>query len=153
MALGSVMVAREHHGTMNRTMGTAIQGLSCAGFPLTQLAMGRLGRRGAVLVAAVTAGMLVRDVALIAVATPHRLQQGPARLLWAETAIAAVATGASLLLLRDPDVAAARLRGWNVPTRELVRRLAIGTLFGLHTMRFRIYLAPGSGRRDPGDPS
>jgi hypothetical protein len=138
---------------MNRTMGTAIQGLSGAGFPLTQLAIGRLGRRGAVLVAGVAAGLLVRDVAMIAMGTPHRLQPGPARLLWAETAVAAVATGASLLLLRDPDVAAARLPGRNVPPRELVRRFAIGTLFGLHTMRFRIYLAPGSGRRDPGDPS
>jgi hypothetical protein len=135
--------------TMNRIAGGAIQGLSGAGFPLTQLAIGRLGRRGAVIVAGVTAGLLARDVAMIAMGTPSRLQPGPARLLWAETAVAAAATGASLLLLRDPDAAAARLPGWHVPRRELLRRFAIGTLFGLHTMRFRIYVAPGSGRRGP----
>jgi hypothetical protein len=28
---------------------------------------------------------------------------------------------------------------------ETARRAAVGTLFGLHTVRFRIYLQPGSG--------
>jgi hypothetical protein len=128
-------------------LGGAVLALSGAGFPLTQLAIRALGRRGATLVGAVTAGLLVRDVYLVATGTPGRLQPGPARLLWAETAVAALATGAGLVLLRDPDVASARQPGWRVPRGELVRRLAVGTLFGLHTMRYRIYLGPGSGRR------
>ena len=137
-------------GRPNRVLGQMVLGLSGAGFPLTQLAIGRLGRPGAVLVVGVTAGLLARDAALVAMGAPQRLQPGAARLLWAETAVAAAATGAGLLLLRDPAVAAARERGWNVPRRELFRRFAIGTLFGLHTMRFRIYLSPGSGRLEPG---
>jgi hypothetical protein len=134
---------------MHPVLGQAILGLSGAGFPLAQVAIKRFGRRGAVLVAGVSAGLLARDVALIAAGAPDRLTPGPARLLWAETAAAAAATGAGLLLLRDPEVAAARQRGWQAPPMELVRRFAVGTLFGLHTMRFRIYLAPGSGRRNP----
>ena len=133
---------------MDHVLGQVILGLSGAGFPLTQVVINRLGRPGAVLVTGVTAGLLVRDVALIARGAPGRLTPGPARLLWAETGAAAAATGAGLLLLRDPDVAAARQPGWHVAPGEIARRVAVGTLFGLHTMRFRIYLAPGSGRRD-----
>jgi hypothetical protein len=44
---------------------------------------------------------------------------------------------------------AATTRGWHVGSRELIHRAAVGTLFGIHTMRFRIYLAPGSGLRVP----
>jgi hypothetical protein len=134
---------------MGRLLGSVILGLGSAGFPLTQLAIARLGRRGAVLAVGVTGGLFVRDAALIATGTPGRLQPAPAALLWAETAVAAAATGAGFLLLRDPGVAAARQRGWSVSRMELFRRFAVGTLFGLHTMRMRIYLAPGSGRRDP----
>ena len=135
---------------MNRALGRVVMGLSGAGFPLTQSAIGRFGRPGAVLVVGVTAGLLARDAALVAMGTPHRLQPGPSRLLWAETAVAVAATGAGLLLLRDPEVAAARDPGWNVPRRELFRRFAIGMLFGLHTLRLRVYLSPGSGRLEPG---
>ena len=137
---------------MDHVLGKAILGLSGAGFPLTQVAINRLGRPGAVLVAGVTAGLLVRDVALISRGTADRLRPGPARLLWAETATASAATGAGLLLLRDPVVTAARQPGWRVAPEELVRRVAVGLVFGLHTMRFRIYLSPGSGQRDAGQP-
>jgi hypothetical protein len=132
---------------MNKAVGFVVLGVSGSGFPLTQAAIARFGRPGAALVAAVTGGLLVRDVALLARGTHRRLEAGPAALLWAETAVAAAATGAGLLLLRDREVAAARQQGWAVPNAELARRLAVGTLFGLHTVRFRTYLAPGSGLR------
>ena len=121
---------------------------SGSGFPLTQAVIARLGRPGAVLVAGVTGGLLVRDVALLAMGTDRSPRRGAAATLWAETACAAVATGAGLLLLRDPEVADARLRGWSVPAPELVRRIAVGTLFGL-TMRLRGHLVPGSRQREP----
>lgn len=135
-----------------RRVGPAVLALSGVGFPLTQLAIARFGRRGAVLVQAVSLGLLLRDIGLIASGAPSRLRPGPAALLWAEAAAAAAAATAGVLLLRDPDVAAARQAGWAVPRGELFRRLAIGTLFGLHTVRFRLYLSPGSGLRRSIDP-
>jgi len=138
--------ASGREGPLGR-VGPGILALSGAGFPLTQLAIARLGRRGALLVQAVVVGLLVRDIGLIASGAPSRLQPGPAALLWAETAAAAAAATAGGLLLRDPEVAAARRAGWAVPRDELFRRVAIGTLFGLHTVRFRTYLSPGSGLR------
>jgi hypothetical protein len=132
---------------MNRALGGAILGLSGAGFPLTQLAIRAMGRRGAILVEGVAAGLLVRDVGMIARGAPGRLSRGPAALLWMETAAAGVAVVTGLDLLRDPEVSAARADGWHVPARELARRVALGTLFGLHTTRFRIFLSPGSGLR------
>lgn len=128
-------------------LGTAILGLSGMGFPLTQLAIRRFGRTGAAVSAGVAGALLARDAYLLATGTTGRLQAAPVALLWAETATAAIATGTGLLLLRDPEVAVARQQGWRVGTAELLRRFAMGTLFGLHTMRFRTYLAPGSGSR------
>ena len=127
--------------------GQIILGLSGAGFPLTQLAIARFGRRGALAVEAVVGGLLVRDIALIAGGAPRRLLPWPESLLLAETALATVSLAAGALLLADPEVAAARERGWHVPKRELIRRIGIGALFGIHTLRYRIYLSPGSGRR------
>jgi hypothetical protein len=37
--------------------------------------------------------------------------------------------------------------------RETMRRAAVGTLFGLHTLRFRIYLQPGQGLHPPDRPA
>ena len=127
--------------------GRIVLGLSGAGFPLTQLAIARFKRRGALAVEAVVGGLLVRDIALVAGGTPRRLRPVAASLLWAETAVAALGLAGGAALLADPDVAAARERGWRVPRRELARRIALGTLFGLHTVRYRISLSPGSGRR------
>jgi hypothetical protein len=137
-------------GSLGR-LGPAILVLSGAGFPLTQVAIARFGRRGALLVQAVVVGLLMRDIVLIASGAPSRLRPGPAVLLWAEAAAAAAAATAGALLLRDPEVASARQAGWAVPRGELFRRVAVGTLFGLHTVRFRIYLSPGSGLRRPTD--
>jgi hypothetical protein len=126
-------------------LGPAILAVSGGGFPLTQLAIARFGRRGALLVQAVIVGLLLRDVGLIASGVPSRLRRD--RALLAETAAAAAAAGAGARLLRDPADAAARRAGWAVPCGELFRRVAVGTMFGLHTVRFRTDLSPGSGLR------
>ena len=102
---------------MSPPIGRAVLALSGLGFPLTQLAIRRFGRPGAVAVEGVCGGLLVRDAAMIALGVPGRLRRGPAVLLWLEAA----------------------------------RRVAIGALFGIHTVRFRIYLQPDSGRKN-GEP-
>ena len=136
---------------MNRALGSVILGLSGAGFPLTQAAIRRFGHRGAVLTVGVTGALLARDVALIAGGAPKQLPPGPRALLLAEAATAGLASGVGIMLLRDPEVRAARQPGWNVSRQELVRRIAIGALFGLLTMRVRVSLAPGSGLRPGAD--
>ena len=127
-------------------MGRLVLAVSGMGFPLTQLAIRRLGRRGAVIVEATCGGLLVRDAAMIAGGAPRRLRRGPAVLLWLEGAAAAAAVVMGLGPLVD---ARARERALESrPDRlEAVRRLAIGTLFGLHTLRFRIFLQPDHGLR------
>jgi hypothetical protein len=116
------------------------------GFPMTQAAIRRLGRPGAILVEAVAAGLLVRDLALVATGAPGRLRRGPAFMLYAETVVAAASAGLCLPLIAD-DGARRRASGPRPSALEALRRFALGTLFGLHTMRFRIYLQPDRGRR------
>jgi hypothetical protein len=131
---------------MPRPLGQLVLGLSGLGFPLAQLLMRRFGARGAIAVEAVCVGLLVRDVAMLASGAPSRLRRGPAILLWMETAIgaAAVLTGLPPLL----DVTARQQASAPRPTgSEALRRTAIGALFGLHTLRFRIYLQPDHGLR------
>ena len=131
---------------MSPLVGRLVLVASSLGFPLTQAAVRRGGQAGAVLVEAVAAGLLVRDAALIASGAPGRLRAGPAVMLYAEAAAAAVAlvAGAPLLVSEGAREAA-------VPTRpvgrEVLRRAALGVLFGLHTARFRVYLQPDHGRR------
>ena len=132
---------------MRRALGQLTLTVSGSGLALTQLVIRRGGRRGALVAEAVSAGLLVRDVAMIATGVPRRLSRGPAVLLYAEAGAAAIATGAGLRAMGSSGLEDARKPGWKVPPGELVRRLAVGTLFGLHTVRFRIYLSPGSGRR------
>ena len=134
---------------MSPRIGQVVLAVSGLGFPLTQLAIRRLGRSGTVIVEAVCAGLLVRDATLIATGAPGRLRRGPATLLWLEAAAgaAAVATGLRPLVDASARERAAAAR----PDRlEAVRRAAIGTLFGLHTLRFRVYLRPDHGRRQVG---
>lgn len=130
---------------MSQSIGRAVLVLSGLGFPLTQLVIRRFGQPGAVVVQTVCAGLLVRDVALIAAGVPDRLRRGPAILLWLEAAagVAAVVTGVRPV----SDAAAFRpAAGRDRPDLgEYTRRAAIGTLFGVHTVRFKIYLQPGSG--------
>lgn len=132
---------------MNRALGEIVLAASGLGFPVTQVAIARLGRPGAIAVQAVTVGLLVRDAVLVATGTVGRLERGPAALLLAETAVASVATVANASLGTVAGRAVATTSGWHVGKRELIRRAAVGALFGIHTMRFRIYLAPGSGLR------
>jgi hypothetical protein len=116
------------------------------GFPLTQLAISRFGRAGAAVVEAVSVGLLVRDVALIASGAPRRLRRGPATLLWLEGAAAGLSSVAGLRLLADAE--ACREASDARPSGpEAFRRISLGALFGLHTVRFRIYLQPDHGLR------
>jgi hypothetical protein len=125
-----------------------VLGLSGLGFPLTQLAVRRLGRPGAAVVEAVSVGLLARDAAMIASGAPRRLRRGPAALLWLEAAAAVIASVLGLPLL--VGVGARRRALEDRPSgAEALRRLALGALFGLHTVRFRIYLQPDRGLRQP----
>ena len=134
---------------MSRRLGQIVLAVSGMGFPLTQLAIRRLDRRGAMLTEAVCGGLLIRDVALIAGGTPARLRRGPAVLLWLEAVAGVAAVVAGLRPLRDARALAEATA--ERPTRlEGVRRAAVGTLFGLHTWRFRIYLQPDRGLRPAG---
>lgn len=131
---------------MSGPAGRVVLTLSGMGFPLTQLAIKRLGRRGAAIVEIVCGGLLARDTAMLAAGAPGRLRRGPALLLWLETAVGVVAVVASLRPLLDGE-ARQRTSEARPDGPEGVRRAAIGLLFGLHTMRFRIYLQPDHGRR------
>ena len=131
---------------MSPRLGRAVLALSGMGFPLTQAVIRRFGVRGALLVEAVCSGLLVRDAAMLAGNAPRRLRRGPAALLWLEAGAALAAALTCLGPLLDAD---ARLRALQPrPDRaEAMRRIAVGMLFGLHTMRFRIYLRPDHGLR------
>lgn len=135
---------------MGPRLGQVVLGLSGSGFALTQLAIRRLGRRGALVTESVCLGLAVRDAAMIATGVPARLRRGPAWLLRLEmlTAVAAAVLGVRLLV--DPG-AAARSTAPRPDPLEAARRAAVGTLFGPHTIRFRIYLRPDQGRRPVGD--
>ena len=132
---------------MNPRLGKIVLGLSAAGYPLTELAIRRLGRRGAVITEVACCGLAVRDAAMVAAGVPTRLRRGPAALLWMELAAALAASGLGLRSALD-DESCTRARVDADPT-EMARRVAVGALFALHTVRFRIYLRPDQGRRRP----
>ncbi len=134
---------------MSHRIGQIVLVVSGMGFPLTQGVLRRGGRGDALLVEVIVAGLLTRDVAMIAVGAPGRLRRGPAMMLWLEASVAAIATVMGIRLVFDP---AARVHAAETrPTRfEGLRRAAVGTLFGLRTMRFRIDMAPDRGRRVAG---
>jgi len=113
---------------------------SAMGYPLTQLLIRRLGRRGAVVVETVCAALLARDLAMLAKGTARRLRRGPALLLWLETAAAGAATLTGVPVLHGEE-------SQRSTPLEPLRRAAVGLLFGLHTWRFWIYLKPDRGRR------
>ena len=131
---------------MSPRLGQLVLGLSSAGFPLTQLAIRRLGRPGAIITEGVCVGLAVRDAALIATGAPRRLRRGPAFLLWLELIAAVMAAMTGARLASDPG-ASARAAAKKPDRMEAVRRAMVGLLFGLHTMRFRIYLQPDHGVR------
>ncbi len=129
---------------MNGWMGRAVLCLSACGSVISELVVRRWGRRGVLVVEAVTTGLVVRDAAMIAAGVPGRLRRVPALLLWLElgAGVTASALGLRAVLRRASDApppAGDRL--------EAGRRAAVWTLFALHTVRFRIYLQPDRGRR------
>jgi hypothetical protein len=127
---------------MPPALGALILVLSGLGFPLTQVVIVRFGRRGAIVAEGVSAGLLVRDVALVKIGAPRRLRRLPALLLWLELTAAAVASIAGLGAVVSPRMSPARSRPGAL---EAVRQAAVGVLFGLHTYRFWIYLQPDRG--------
>ncbi len=127
--------------------GHAVLALSALGYPLTQLAIRSLGRRGALLVEAACGGLLARDMAMLASGAPRRLRRGPGLLLWCEAVVATAAVLLGVGLLVDQDRATGR--PLQVKRSEVLRRGAVCLLFGLHTVRFWVYLQPDRGRRPP----
>jgi hypothetical protein len=131
---------------MHKALGTGIAVVSGSGFPLSQILIARLGRPGAIAVAVVTAGILARDVSLVVTGRPAADAPRLAPLLYVETAVAAVATVTSLASITDAGLEAARSRERWVGGVELLRRMSLGLLFGLHAMRFKQYLQLPGGR-------
>jgi len=125
-------------------LGKLVLGVSGMGFPLTQLAIRRFGRQGAILTEGVCLGLAARDAALIASGAPARLRRAPALLLWFEFVAAVAATALGLRMAFDPE-AFRRASGAPPHPLEMARRAATGALFGLHTWRFRIYLQADHG--------
>lgn len=133
---------------MNWTTGRVVLVLSGVGFPLTQLVIARFGRRGAVVVEVVTAGLLIRDAVLVGSGAPARLRRGPAVLLHLELAAAAVASAAGVRAIAT-GTTQLRTERPRADIVEGVRRAGVATLFGLHTLRWWIYLSPHHGMRQP----
>ena len=140
--LGRVCSAMEGTG-VNPRLGKVVLGLSAAGYPLTELAIRRFGRRGAVVTEVASCGLAVRDAAMVVAGVPNRLRRVPAILLWMELTAAVAASGLGLQSAID-DESCNRARA---DPLEIARRFALGALFGLHTVRFWIYLQPDQGRR------
>jgi hypothetical protein len=126
----------------------AVLGLSGLAATISEFAISRLGRPGAMASAAACNAVLLRDAALLGSGATHELKRGPAGLLVLETAVAAVAAVLSIRLLFD-DRALQVAQGDGSSTPEVVRRVAITTLFAIHTGRYSISLRPGHGRRAP----
>ncbi len=130
---------------MDPRLGKLLLGLSAAGYPLTQLAIRRFGRRGAVVSETACVALAIRDAAMVAAGTPGRLRRGPAVLLLLELATAAAAAALGLrLAIRDEAVEQAQAPPGGA---EIARRAAVAALFSFHTARLRIYLQPDQGRR------
>lgn len=87
----------------------------------------------------------MRDVVLLALGTSRVLRPGPAALFWLGAVAAGVASITTARLVLDEGAGKAASGG---PTGvEVLRRGGVATLFGLHTVRFWIYLQPDRGLR------
>jgi hypothetical protein len=131
---------------MKRAIGSIVLGLSACGYPLTQLVIRRWGVRGMAVAECVCAGLAIRDASMVARGVPARLRRFPAWLLRLELAVGVVASLAglhSLLSARSAD----RPSPARACAAETARRVAVATLFAVHTVRFGIYLRPDQGRR------
>jgi len=130
---------------MKPGLGKVVLGLSAAGYPLTEYAIRHHGRRGAAITEVACCGLAVRDAAMVVAGVPNRLRSGPAILLWMELTAAVAASGLGLQSAID-DESCKRARA-DPGRAEMARRFAVGALFGLHTVRFWIYLQPDQGRK------
>ena len=95
---------------MPRAVGLPLLVLSGLGFPLSQLAIGKLGRHGALLVEGITTALLIKDTYLVANGAPARLEPVPRALLYAELGVAACASALGLRALSDRGMAEATRR-------------------------------------------
>jgi len=118
-----------------------VLGASGLGYPLTQVVLRRGGRTGAFIVTVACVGLTARDIAMIASGTPRRLRKLPATLLYLEIGAGFLAALTTYPMLRE------RWEAGNRQDRvERLRRASTAMQFGLHTIRFYIYLQPDQGR-------
>jgi hypothetical protein len=122
----------------------AVLGLSACGYPLTQAAIRYGGARGAWLTEGACLGLLARDALIVASGAPRRLRRLPALFLWLELAASLGASVSNLRLVAGHTPAPVQHR---TDRLETLRRASVAALFGLHTLRFWIYLQPDQGRR------
>ncbi|MHB8959877.1 MAG: hypothetical protein ACYDAN_09650 [Candidatus Limnocylindrales bacterium] len=131
---------------MKPTLGYLGLGLIGMGFPLSQFVIRRFGTAGAIAVEAASVGVLARDIGLAAAGAPRTMRRGAAVLLWLETSAAALASVLGLRLILGAEG-----RGRALDQRpvgpELARRLALGTMFGMRTMRIHSSLRPDEAPR------
>ncbi len=83
---------------------------------------------------------------MVASGIPRRLRSVPALLLHLELGTGLVASLAGMERLLEPP-AGDSTQTPSGNAFETVRRVAVATLFALHTVRFSIYLRPDQGRR------
>jgi hypothetical protein len=141
--------------------------LAAAGVPIGIVALRRLGRIGGLLLEAVMSALFVRAVAMVGAGTAERLQVIPRLLLFAETAVDALAMVMGFWawvwrpfirpVLMKPAGAHTVRRRW--PRRRLsvnregatwVTPVAVAAWMAamtLHTARMGIYISPGRGKR------
>jgi hypothetical protein len=119
---------------VRRLLDLALTVVVSAGLPISQLAIKRLRWPGAAAVTAVSAGILVADLANLAT---NRSTGTIRRAVRLEAATAGAATVAGARLLLDPGVESALAEGWQVRRSEMLRRLALGLLFGILSARVR----------------
>ncbi len=119
---------------MRRQIDLAVTVVVGAGLPISQLAIKRLRWPGAAAVTAVSTAILVADLANLAT---NRSTGTIRRLVRLEAATAGAATIAGARLLLDPGVESALAEGWQIRRSEMLRRLALGLLFGILSARVR----------------
>ena len=78
------MTGKQTEGHDEPQTREVVLGLSAAAYPLTDFAIRRFGRRGAVVTEVACCGLAVRDAAMVVAGVPDRLRPGPAILLWME---------------------------------------------------------------------
>ena len=115
-----------------RARRTGVAVASGLGFPITQALVARFGRAGAAATEGIAGALLARDLYLFTRRGRDAAGAVPTVLLGFELGAAAAATIAGLPVLVRPE--RARFKG--LPdAAETFRRVAVGTMFGLHSWR------------------